>query len=122
MRRKRTRADLVASGICVDCRRNRAETEILRCSSCRTVHRERLRTDQLLRSLLREAGWIQPPGWLSDLLEMIPEYIPVKILQGPSFKPTAAQPGSLAKQYRLCQRIEQGLPLWHPNDWPNHDE
>lgn len=35
-----------------------------------------------------------------------------------SFEPTNAPVGSLEKLKVLAERLECGLPLWHPRDWP----
>ncbi|HLA84674.1 MAG TPA: hypothetical protein VJL29_07765 [Thermoguttaceae bacterium] len=36
--------------------------------------------------------------------------------EGDEFMPTEAPAGSTAKLEMLAQRVEQGLPLWHPSD------
>ena len=38
------------------------------------------------------------------------------------FSPTDAPVGSREKIDVLAERVEQGLPLWHPKDWPRHWE
>jgi hypothetical protein len=39
-----------------------------------------------------------------------------------AYQPTRAMPGSFEKLAILAQRVEQGLPLWHPNDRRCYDE
>ena len=34
------------------------------------------------------------------------------------FEPTDAPVGSPEKLMVLAERVERGLPLWHPADWP----
>lgn len=39
-----------------------------------------------------------------------------------NFQATDAIPGSMEKLDILAQRIQLGLPLWHPNDRLNYDK
>ena len=34
------------------------------------------------------------------------------------FEPTTAPVGSREKLKVMAERVERGLPLWHPRDWP----
>ncbi|MEX0819032.1 MAG: hypothetical protein WD070_05555 [Pirellulaceae bacterium] len=34
------------------------------------------------------------------------------------FEPTNAPVGSPEKLRVMAERVERGLPLWHPRDWP----
>jgi hypothetical protein len=38
------------------------------------------------------------------------------------YRPTSALPGSDEKKLVLAKRVQQGLPLWHPEDRRTYDD
>ena len=68
----------------------------------------------VLRSILRHR---QPVGWYwLNSLEMADVGLEPEFDPAGECRPTAALPGTWDKIAVLAERVEHGLPLWHPAD------
>lgn len=75
-------------------------------------------TKRQVKLYLRETCQEQLPDWIQELFDAIGTSLAIKVVCNFS---TQAVPGTIAKQYRIAERYDNGLPLFHPGDFTSDE-